>query len=368
MNYLDYAATSPLRDAAREAMRGAEAWGNPSALYGPGRQAKAALEGARAKIAAILGANPEEIRFTSGGTESDNWALIGAALAHPDKKTLVLSAIEHHAVLRTAEFLERFGYRLRKVQPNARGIIEPAVVEGAMDDDTLLVSVMLANNEIGTLQPIREIAALARAHGVPMHTDAVQAVGHLPLDVRALNCDLLSLSGHKFGGPRGIGALYIRKGTKLGAFMHGGSQEQGLRSGTENVVAAIGMAAALQDCCAQEQIRIERLRDVLQERLFRISGVRVNGAGAPRLAGHLHVSIQGVDPQLLLIALDLEGVMASAGSACTSGTRDRSHVLQEMGAPEGEADLRLTLGYRTTDADVEQAAERIARVIDRLRR
>ncbi|MBR1409275.1 MAG: cysteine desulfurase [Clostridia bacterium] len=375
MIYLDYAATMPMRQQAIEAMQPyfADCAANAGAAHGAGREARRAVDRARASVAQALNADPSELFWTSGGTESDNWALFGTAKAQPERRHIIVSAIEHHAVLHPAEALQDMGFEVTLIRPDGEGIVSAEAVKAALRSDTLLVSVMTANNEVGTLQPIAEIAAAAHECGALMHTDAVQAVGHVPVDVRATGVDLLSFSAHKFGGPKGVGGLYVRRGTRIAPLLYGGAQERGLRSGTENVPGIVGTAAALGEAVGampQESARIAALRDLLMERILEeCAFARVSGSLERRLPGNLHLTFEGVDQDALLLRLDLAGVMASAGSACTSGIRERSHVIRAMGKDgEGEADLRLSLGSRTTEEECLEAAGIIADAAKDLRK
>ena len=374
---MDYAATTPLDPEAEAAMRPflREAFGNPSALYRTGREARKALDEARDRIASLLGAeSPREVIFTSGGSEADNLAVKGAAWALEERgRHLVVSAIEHHAVLRAAAFLEKRGFAVTYVEPDATGVVQPERVRAAMRPDTVLVSVMHANNETGVVQPVAEIAAIAKARGALFHTDAVQTAGHIPVDVRRIGCDLLSISAHKFYGPRGIGALYVKRRTPLVPLVHGGGQEHELRAGTEFVAGAVGMARAFELAAARLAEEAERLR-TLRDRLARgilerIPGVRLNGSGAERLPGHVNVSIDGVEGESVLLNLDMKGIEASSGSACTSGSIEASHVLLAMGLDRRTAlgSVRFTLGRHSTAAEVDQVLSVLPPIVERLR-
>lgn len=376
--YFDHAATTPLDPRVAEAMRPYlyDAYGNPSSLYREGREARRALDEARDVLARLLGAeSPREIVFTAGGSEADNLAVKGVAWARMDQgRHLVTSAIEHHAVLESARFLEAHGFNVTYVEPDRHGVVHPESVEKALRDETILVSVMHANNETGTIQPVREIAAVARERGIPFHTDAVQTVGQLPIDVDELGCDLLSLSAHKFYGPKGAGALYVRRGTPLLPLIHGGAQEQARRAGTEAIAAIVGMAKALElsiDEAEDRAKRVAALRDRLEAAIVeRIPEVVVNGHPALRLPGHLNLCIEGVDAESLLLNLDMAGISASSGSACASGSIQPSHVLLAMGLPRELAlgSLRLTLGKGNGEHDVDRAVEVLAPLVERLRR
>ena len=376
--YADHAATTAVTDTALAAMlpHFTRDYGNPSSLYRFAQEGKTHLEQARAQVAACLNARPEEIYFTSGGTEADNWALRGVAelMALKGKKAghIITTAIEHHAILHTAQYLEKQGYEVTYLPVDGDGLVDPAAVEGAIRPDTILISVMAANNEIGTIQPIAEIGAIAKAHKVLFHTDAVQAVGHIPVDVEAWNVDLLSLSGHKFGGPKGIGALYMRKPLRLPALIQGGGQEKGRRSGTENVPGAAGMAAALKeavDHLPEESARLAALRDKLIAGLSKLPYTRLTGHPAKRLPGTASFVFEGVEGEALLLHLDAKGICASSGSACSSASLDPSHVLLSIGLPHAIAhgSLRLSLGSDNTEADVDYILKEVPAVVAYLR-
>lgn len=375
MIYADNAATTRLSPAALEAMLPylQEEYGNPSSLYRFAGRARQALEGARADLAASLNAQPEELVFTSGGTESDNWALRGVAEALGKKgRHILVSAIEHHAILHTAQWLRRQGFEVEQLPVDALGRVQPSTLEAALRSDTILVSVMLANNEIGTIQPIRELAAVAHAHGVLFHTDAVQAVGHIPVDVGELGVDLLSLSGHKFHGPRGIGALYVKKGTPILPLIHGGGQERNRRSGTENVAGAVGMATALKERLAtleEDSARLTTLRDRLIQGLLKLPKSRLTGDPADRLPSIASVVFECVEGESILLQLDARGICASSGSACSSTSLEPSHVLLAIGLPHEVAhgSVRLSLGEETTEADVDFIIENLTAVVNNLR-
>jgi cysteine desulfurase len=364
--YADNAATTRMSDAAWQAMQPflREQYGNPSALYRLGRAARRAVEDARGRIARQLGANSAEIYFTSGGTEADNWALKGTVMAlgacpgAQNKHHLITSCVEHPAVLNSAKALERTGYEVTYLPVDAQGRVSTEAVRAALREDTALVSIQYANNEVGTIQPVEEIGALCRAAGVLFHTDAVQAAGALELDLAKQPFDLLSLSAHKFHGPKGVGVLYCRKGACPQRFLDGGKQENARRAGTENVAAIVGMAAALEEACAVQEesaARVQALRDAVQAQLSRLPGARVNGGGAPRLPGILSVSFAGADGQSLLHEMDLRGVAVSSGSACTAGDIEPSHVLRAMGLPYALAhgSMRISLGRYNTEQEIE---------------
>ena len=374
--YADNAATTPMSRAAIEAMLRCmeECYGNPSSLHTPGQRAKETLETAREEIAAALNAAPRELTFTSGGSEADNQALrSAAALGRKQGKTHIIStAFEHHAVLHTLERLEREGFSVTLLDVHADGLVRPAELEAAIRPDTCLVSVMYANNEIGTVQPIRELGAICRAHGVLFHTDAVQAVGQLPIDVQAQHIDLLSASAHKFHGPKGIGFLYARRGVPLTPLIEGGAQERGKRAGTENVPAVAGMAAALRESVAnmgQHAARLKALRDRLIAGLHTIPHAALNGDPIRRLPGNVSFCFEGVEGEALLLLLDDRGVAASSGSACTSGALDPSHVLLAIGRSHDVAhgSLRLSLGPDTTEAEIDYIIENVRDVVAHLR-
>ena len=376
--YADHAATTAVTDTALAAMlpHFTRDYGNPSSLYRFAQEGKTHLEEARAQVAACLNAKPEEIYFTSGGTEADNWALRGVAelMALKGKKTghIITSTIEHHAILHTVQYLEKQGYEVTYLPVDREGLVDPAAVEQAIRPDTILISVMAANNEIGTIQPIAEIGAIARAHKVLFHTDAVQAVGHIPVDVEGWNVDLLSLSGHKFGGPKGIGALYMRKPLRLPALIQGGGQEKGRRSGTENVPGAVGMAAALKeavDHLPEESARLTALRDKLIAGLSKLPYTSLTGHPSKRLPGTASFVFEGVEGEALLLHLDAKGICASSGSACSSASLDPSHVLLSIGLPHAIAhgSLRLSLGPDNTEEEVDYILKEVPAVVAYLR-
>lgn len=375
--YLDNAATTACSPEVVEAMLPyfTQTFGNASSIHAFGREAKRAIEAARRQVAAALNAAaPQEIIFTAGGSESDNWALKGAAFARKEKgKHIITTAIEHHAVLHTCEWLERQGFEVTYLPVDSDGKVSVADVEKAIRQDTILVSVMAANNEIGTIQPIAEIGALCRARKVLFHTDAVQAVGAIPLDVQAMNIDLLSMSGHKFHGPKGVGALYVRKGVRLDNLVHGGAQERGFRAGTENLPGIVGLGKAIELAnanLAENAARMARMRDRLIAGIMeRIPDVRLNGHPTDRLPNNCNLSFKYIEGEALLLRLDLAGIAGSSGSACTSGTLDPSHVLLAIGLPHAIAhgSLRLTLGTDTTDEDIDAVLERLPGIVSDLR-
>jgi cysteine desulfurase len=373
--YLDHAATTKTHPDVLSAMLPyfTEHFGNPSSLYDLASASRTALEDARKKVAAALGAAPEEIFFTSGGTESDNWALRGVASAYGTKgRHIITSAIEHHAILHTCEALEREGYIVTYLPVDEFGMVQPDVVEAAIRPDTILISVMLANNEIGTIQPIREIGRIARSHKVLFHTDAVQGVGQIPIDVRELDVDLLSISGHKFSGPKGVGALYIRRGTRIHPLIHGGAQERKRRAGTENVPGIVGLGVAIERAVAiipEKSERLTTLRDMLIEGLLRIPKSRLNGHPTERLPNNVNVIFEYIEGESILLLLNADGIAASSGSACTSASLDPSHVLLACGLPHEVAhgSLRLTLGEETTPEEVAYVLDVVPKVVQRLR-
>ena len=336
--YADNAATTAMSKSVLEAMQPyfTQYYGNPSSLYSVGRDAKKALETARETVAECLGAKPNEIFFTSGGSESDNWALKGIAheQAKKGKKHIITTKFEHHAILHTCKVLEKEGFEVTYLDVHSNGIVRPEELEAAIREDTAIVSIMYANNEIGTIQPIPEIGAICKKHGVIFHTDAVQAVGNVHINVKEQNIDLLSLSGHKFHGPKGIGVLYIRNGLRMSNLIEGGAQERGRRAGTENIASIIGLSVALKNACSTIDERAERLtnmRDRLINGALKIERSRLNGDPVKRLPGNINMCFEGIEGESLLLTLDLNGVCASSGSACTSGSLDPSHVLLAIG-------------------------------------
>ena len=376
MIYADNAATTKTSPLAQKAMLDAmeRFWGNPSSLHTPGQQAKEAMQSAREAVAKAIGAQPREIYFTSGGSEADNQAIASAARvgAMKGRKHLITTAIEHHAVLHTVDQLAKEGFEVTLIPVDESGIVKVSDVAAAIREDTALVSVMYANNEIGTIQPVAEIGALCRERGIPFHTDAVQAVGHLPIEVNAQNIDMLSLSAHKFHGPRGVGALYARRGAPLLTFIQGGAQESGRRAGTENLPAIMGMAAALEDAVdhmEENNAHALRLRDGLIDGLSRISHSALNGDRERRLPSNVNFCFEGIEGESLLLLLDDKGIAASSGSACTSGSLDPSHVLLAIGRPHEVAhgSLRLTLDHENTMEDVEAIVKAVTEVVGYLR-
>ncbi|MCC7243812.1 MAG: cysteine desulfurase [Acidobacteria bacterium] len=375
--YLDHNATTPPAPEVVDRMTrvARDTWGNASSIHHFGQQAKAVLDNARGEVAELVGADRSEIVFTAGGTESDNAALRGAAeaLEASGRRHLVTTTIEHEAVLNTLKALARRGYRVTLVPVDASGIVSVERMAEALGDDTALVSVMHANNEIGTIQPLAAIAEAAHARGALMHTDAVQTTGKVPVDVRSLGVDLLSLSAHKFYGPKGVGALWVRRGVRLLPFVTGGRQERGRRAGTENVpaIAGLGAAAALaRSTMIAEAPRLEALRDRLEAGVLAgVPGAELNGADRPRVPNTTNISIERIESESLLIGLDLEGIAVSSGSACSSGTLEPSHVLKAMGLPHGRTlgSIRFSLGAANTEADVDRVVAVLPGLVAKLR-
>lgn len=350
-----------------------DVYGNASSIHGTGRDARKALEESRRQVASVLNCKPQEIYFTSGGSESDNWAIKGVAFANRRKGGhIITSAIEHHAVLHTCQWLEKQGFTVTYLPVDEFGQVDPRDVEAAITDKTVLISVMAANNEIGTIQPIREIAQIARAHQVYFHTDAVQAMGAIPMDVQEIGCDMLSLSAHKFHGPKGVGALYIRQGVRIDNFMHGGAQERGKRATTENIPGIVGLAEALKLATRdleEKSARIAALRDQLIDGLTAIPYTRLNGHRTNRLPNNCNISIRFVEGEALLLRLDLAGIAASSGSACTSGSLDPSHVLLAIGLPHeiAHGSLRFSLSDATTQEEVDTVLSTLPGIVETLR-
>lgn len=376
MIYADHAATTKISETAKLAMLSAmeKDWYNPSSLYTPGQQASGTLMDARVRIARCLGCLPKEIYFTSGGSEADNQAILSAAAIgkRQGKMHIISTAFEHHAVLHTLKKLEKEGFEITLLDVGEKGIVSPAQVEKAIRPDTALVTVMYANNEIGTIQPIREIGAVCRQNGVLFHTDAVQAAGHLPINVEEDQVDMLSLSAHKFNGPKGIGVLYAKTGVFLTNLIEGGGQERGKRAGTENLPAIVGMAAALEEACSlqkERSIYVTKLREQLINGLKKIPGALLNGDATNRLPGNVNFCFPDTEAEGLLLLLDNKGICASSGSACTSGFLDPSHVLLAIGRDKETArgSLRLTLDYENTKEEVEMIIQAVAETVKILR-
>ena len=374
--YADNAATTKMSRAAIDAMMHCmeEEFGNPSSLYSIGQQAKEVLEQAREDVAAVIHADPKEILFTSGGSEADNQAIRSAAEIgkKEGKRHIISTSFEHHAVLHTLKRLEAEGYEVTLLDVHEDGLVRVEEVEAAIREDTCLVTIMFANNEIGTVQPIREIGAVCRKHGVLFHTDAVQAMGHLPIDVKADNIDMLSASAHKFHGPKGIGFLYARKGIRLTNLIEGGAQERGKRAGTENVAAIAGMAAALKEAAANMQANEEHMtamRDRLIKGLQEIPHSALNGDAQKRLPGNVNFCFEGIEGESLLLLLDDKGICASSGSACTSGSLDPSHVLLAIGRVHDVAhgSLRLSIGENITEEEIDYIIDKVKDVVQYLR-
>lgn len=375
--YLDHAATTKLKKEVLDSMLPflTEQYGNPSTIYTLGREAKKAMDIAREQVAKALNAKPNEIFFTGSGTESDNWAIKGIAYANKEKgKHIITSNIEHHAIIHTCKFLQKEGFDITYVPVDNEGIINLEELKKAIRPDTILISVMLANNEIGTIQPIKEISKIAKEHRIYLHTDAVQAVGSIPVDVEDLGVDLLSLSGHKIYGPKGIGILYIKSGTKISPFIHGGGQERGKRAGTENVANIVGIGKAIELATKdipEYSAHLQQLRDMTIEGILKqIPHTRLNGHSEKRLPGNVNISFEYIEGESILLMLDSKGISASSGSACTSGSLDPSHVLLAIGLPHeiAHGSLRLTFGEENTKEDVKYLLETLPPIIEGLRK
>lgn len=374
--YFDNAATTIVRDEVFEAMapflKGL--YGNPSSLYKVARESKNAIEKAREQVAAAIGAKSGEIFFTGSGTEADNWAILSAAWSNKAKGNhIITSNIEHHAVLHTCEYLEKNGFEVTYLPVDEFGIVKVCDLEKAIRPETILITIMYANNEIGTLQPIAEIGAVARAHGILFHTDAVQAIGHVPVDVVADNIDLLALSAHKLHGPKGVGALYIRNGVKLPSFIHGGAQERGRRAGTENVAGIVGLGLAMELACKEMEDKIPKIR-ALREKIINgvlgnVANAQLNGHRVKRLPGNVNISFEFVEGESVLLLLDMKGIAASSGSACTSGALNPSHVLMALGLPHEKAhgSLRISVGRYNTEEEADRLIAEIGPIVERLR-
>lgn len=376
MIYLDNAATTRTAKEVVEAMLPyfTEQYGNPSAVYTLGSAAKSAVNRAKRTIGAAIAAPWQDIYFTAGGTESDNWALKAAAECYREKgRHIITSKIEHHAILHTCEYLEQNGFEVTYLDVNQDGLVDPGELEKAIRPDTILISIMLANNEIGTIEPVAELGAVAKEHGIPFHTDAVQAFGQLPIDVDKMNIDMLSASGHKLNGPKGIGFLYIRSGLKLSSFLHGGAQERNRRAGTENVPGIVGLEAAVKravDTMEERTHKKKELRDYLIRRIeAEIPYCRLNGHRTKRLPGNVNFSFRFVEGESVLIMLDLKGICASSGSACTSGSLDPSHVMLATGrsVEEAHGSLRMTLSEENTKEELDFAVEQLKEIVQKLR-
>ena len=374
--YADNAATTKVSQRALEAALPyfTEQYGNASSIYSLGMNAAKAVLKARNQVANALGAKPGEIYFTSGGSEADNWAIKAAAEigAKDGKKHIITSVFEHHAVLHVCEYLEKHGYEITYVPINNKGLVDPEDIKNAIREDTALVTIMYANNEIGTIQPIKEIAAICKERKVMFHTDAVQAVGHIAIDVKDLGVDMLSLSGHKIHAPKGVGALYVRTGLRIPNLIHGGAQERTKRAGTENVPSIVALGEAITEAyenLAEKQEKTKAMRDKLINELTKIKESRLNGDLENRLPGNVNISFRGIEGESLLLMLDLEGICASSGSACTSGSLDPSHVLLALGLDHATAhgSLRLSINEETTDEDIDYIIEAVPRVLAKLR-
>ena len=376
--YLDYSATTPVKDEVVNEMIPyfTEHFGNPSSLYSPGLEAKEGLNLARQRVAELINAAPEEIYFTSCGTEADNWVLEGVADSLKDKgKHIITSKIEHHAILHTCQYLEKFGFEVTYLDVDSEGFVRPETLEKAIREDTVLVSIMLVNNEIGTVEPIKELAAVAKAHGVLFHTDAVQAIGNIPVDVKDLGVDFISMSAHKIYGPKGIGALYTRKGVNIPSFVHGGGQEKKKRAGTENTAGIVGFGKAAQLAKAELEKHASHsaeMRNYLWEGIKKnIPDILLNGPEdfAFRHPGNLNVCMSYIEGESILLLMDANGICISTGSACSSGSLGSSHVLDAVGVPVTKANgaIRLTTGDGTTKEDIDYTVEKLTQIVAKLR-
>lgn len=374
--YMDNSATTPVKKEVLDEMLPyfSEKYGNPSSIYSLGGKSKNAVENARDKVAKVLGAKPNEIFFTAGGSESDNWAIKGIAYANKDKGNhIITTKIEHHGILHTCQYLERQGFKVTYLDVDEYGMVDLDELRESITDETILITIMFANNEIGTIQPIKEIGQIAKEKNIYFHTDAVQAIGHVKIDVDDLNIDLLSLSAHKFYGPKGIGALYIRQGVKIHSLIEGGAQERSRRAGTENVPGIVGLGKAIE--LAYENIdehneKLIKLRERLIKKVFEnISHVRLNGHPEKRLPGNVSFCFEFIEGESLLLSLDMEGIAGSSGSACTSGSLDPSHVLLAIGLPHeiAHGSLRLSLGDFNTEEEVDYVVEKLVEIVQRLR-
>lgn len=374
--YADNAATTKVSKSALDAAMPyfTEIYGNASSIYSLGMNSARAVMKARGQVAGAIGAKTNEIYFTSGGSEADNWAIKSATAvqAKKGKKHIITSVFEHHAVLHTVEYLAKNGFDVTYIPVDEMGMINPEDVKNAIREDTALVTIMFANNEIGTIQPIKEIGAICREKKVWFHTDAVQAIGNVDIDVADMNIDMLSLSGHKIHAPKGVGALYVRTGISLPNLIHGGAQERTKRAGTENVPSIVALGVAIEEACAnisEKQAKVSVMRDKLIENLLKIKESRLNGDPEKRLCGNVNISFRGIEGESLLLMLDLEGISASSGSACTSGALDPSHVLLAIGLPHATAhgSLRLSINEETTDEDIDYIIEKVNTVVAKLR-
>lgn len=374
--YMDNAATTRVKQEVLDEMLPyfTENYGNPSSIYTLGSKSKNAIEIARERVAKAINAEPKEIFFTAGGSEADNWAIKGVAFANRNRGNhIITSKIEHHAVLHTCEYLEKQGFKVTYLDVDEYGVVDLEQLKNSITEDTILITIMFANNEIGTIQPIKEIGQIAKEHGVYFHTDAVQAVGHVKIDVDELNIDLLSMAAHKFYGPKGVGALYVRKGVKIDPLIAGGGQERNRRAGTENVPGIVGMGKAIElayEHLEENNERLIRLRDKLIKKVFEnIDHVRLNGHPTNRLPGNVNLCFEFIEGESMLLSLDMEGIAASSGSACTSGSLDPSHVLLAIGLPHelAHGSLRLTLGDFNTEEEVDYVVEKLTEIVARLR-
>ncbi len=374
--YVDHSATTAVRPEVLECMLPyfKEQYGNPSSIYRKGREAKSAIEDARGRIADCLHCKPNEIIFTGCGSEADNWAIIGTAMAHKNKGNhIITSAIEHHAVLHPCQYLEKQGYRVTYVGVDEKGILKLDELKEAICEDTILITVMMANNEIGTIQPIKEIVEIAKEKNITVHTDAVQALGQLEVDLSKLRVDMMSVSAHKFGGPKGVGFLFKRRGVRLDNFLHGGGQESGRRAGTENTASIIGMAKALELAVAEQEEHCKKMKEMrdklIDDVLEKIPYAILNGDREQRLPGNANFSFRFVEGEALLLMLDMKGICASSGSACTSGSLDPSHVLLAIGLPHeiAHGSLRVSFGDDNTMEDVEYIVNALCEILARLR-
>lgn len=374
--YMDNAATTPVKKEVLDEMLPYfnVKYGNPSSIYTLGSKSKNAISISREKVAKAINADPREIFFTAGGSEADNWAIKGVAYANKDKGNhIITSKIEHHAVLHTCEYLEKEGFRVTYLDVDQYGIVDLEQLKKSITDDTILISIMFANNEIGTIQPIKEIGKIAKEKGIYFHTDAVQAIGHIKIDVNELNIDLLSMSAHKFYGPKGIGALYVRKGVKIDPLITGGGQERNRRAGTENVPGIVGMGKAIElayENLEGKNAKLIKLRDrMINKILEKIDYVRLNGHPTNRLPGNVNVCFEFIEGESILLSLDMEGIAASSGSACTSGSLEPSHVLLAIGLSHeiAHGSVRLTLGDFNTEEEVDYVVEKLAEIVSRLR-
>ena len=371
--YLDHAATTYTDKKVLKAMMPyfSETFGNSSSLHGFGREAQKGVAKARSQVADAIGAKPAEIYFTSGGTESDNWAIKGAA-RFAGKGHIITTSVEHHAVLETCESLEKEGFEVTYLPVDKDGSVSPEAVKAALRSDTVLISVMTANNEVGTIMPIKQIGAIAKENGIPFHTDAVQAAGHIPIDVDEMNIDMLSISAHKFYGPKGVGALYLRTGTKIDKFMHGGAQEKEKRAGTLDTPGIVGLGAAIELAVQdmdKEYEREAKLAKRLSKGLLDLPRVFLNGHETDRLPGNVNISFEGIEAEALMLHLDLEGIAVSTGSACSSGSTNPSYVLRKMGLTneQARAAVRFTIGRRNNTAQIDEVIEKTKSIVGRLR-